>query len=263
MKIFVPLFFLLFSVSVFSQEIEMDSIPDDTLYFDNDYYDNYSEEDPDESDMETSSWGLVFMDLRGDFPQILDKNSFNRNLFGFDFGVFKQMKKNSGFHFGGGVSWDFYGGETFTYFDYSPEDGYEYQYQQSFSGSILSFYLGSKFFSPKSYWIFNPYVNFDIEFRYAYAYYNITNLDLDYIQSTEMQEHDNGFGYNLGIGSLIYVKSDRAFLDISASYKTGGGLFLYEKNPENIVLNSVMDFYDYKFFPINFLTVKFGVVYRG
>ena len=254
---------LLIAISLHSQETEIDSVVGDSIYYENDYYEGYEDRITEETDYDLANWGMMFLDLKMNFPIKNNENSYNTKMFGFDLGVFKQLRENSTFHFGGGVSMGFYGGETFTYFDYSPENGYEYQYQQDFTGSILNIYVGSKYFTPKSFWIFNPYVNFDVEYRYAFAYYNITNLDLDNVESSEYQKSDYGFGYNIGIGSLIYVSNENFFLDFSANYKSGGGLFLYQKNPDNMVLNSVMDFYDYNFFPINFLTLKIGFVYRG
>ena len=260
MKDFILIISLLFSsLSIFSQEIVTDSVYSDSIYYEenDDYQDYYIDEEDKTND---GIIGLIGIEFRN---QLLDKpDKFTYHPFGFYLGLYKQLNKSLPFFVGGGASLDFYGIESYEYFDYSFEDGYEYQYSDKFTGMLLNLNIGGKYFSKKSFWIFNPYVQLDLEYRYAFANVNTVNLDYDETVNSDVKKGNSGIGYDIGIGSLIYVNSDDdVFFNISLNYNSGGGLFLYNRRKGNYNVFSVLDYFDYRYFPIGFLTFKIGVCF--
>ncbi len=236
----------------FSQEITDENIPEDSLYYDDDYY---YEEEPEE---EYSGY-IAFTGIQFKHQVIKRPEKFDYTPIGFSFGLYKQINENLPFFLGGNIGLDTYGKNSYEYFDYGFEDGYEYQFSDDFTAHIVDIGIGGKYFSDRSFWIFNPFVQLDMEYRYAFGYVNTVNLDLDETVNTEYEKGNSGFGYNLGLGSLIDIDSDGLFLYFSLNYTSGGGLFLYDKRQGEYEVFSVMDYYDYKYFPIGFITFKAGL----
>ena len=265
---FLMLFAIVFVANnTFSQQIDTtDIISDDSLYLDADslYYDGETGEDYyeyDDAEKPEYKGYIMFVDMQVKKTMISKPVKFNFIPYGFDFGVYKQIQESLPFFLGGTISLDFYGTENYEYLDYGFENGYEYQFSDDFTAFIVNVDMGGKYFSKKSYWFFNPYVQLDLEYRYAYAVINTVNLDLDETTNTEFEKGNSGIGYNFGLGSLVDISSKGLFLNFSINYTSGGGLFLYNRKVGNYDVFSVLDNFDYKYFPIGFLTFKVGVAF--
>ena len=228
-------------------------ITEDSLYYEEDQEDYYYEEEYEYSGL------IALIGIQFKYHVITRPERFNYNPFGFGVGWYKQINKNSPFFLGGNLSLDIYGKKSYQYLDNSFEDGYEYQFSDDFTGFIFNVDIGGKYFSKRSFWIFNPYVQLDLEYRYAFGSINIVNQDLDETIDTELINGNSGFGYNLGFGSLIDINSDGLFLYFSLNFNSGGGLFLYNKKSGDYEIFSVLDNFDYKYFPIGFITIKTGI----
>lgn len=257
MKYVLLILFINIAGISWSQEIVSDTITEDSMYYDEDseeYYDVY-----DEYDEEIYSGYISFVNFQLKHPAISGSHKFDSNPFGFEIGLYKQLNENLPFFIGANLSLDFYGKESYQYLDYGFDDGYEYQFSDDFTAYIFNFDLGGKYFSKKSFWVLNPYIQLDLEYRYAFGSINTVNLDLNETIDISYENGNSGFGYNLGIGSLIDISADGLFLNFSVNYNSGGGLFLYKRKSGDYDIFSVLDNFDYKYFPIGFLTFKLGV----
>ena len=254
------LVFLLFVLAfpLLSQVDSTDSVNVDTsYYYDDEYYDDeYIEEDIEE---DTSGY-LGEINFVMDMPDGQMKKKFNKIFYGFDLGLYKQLNKTVPMFVGGGFSYKGYDSESISYFDYSEEDGQEYEFSEDFKGNLFDIYIGAKYFSTKSFWIFNPYFQIDLEYRRAYISITETNLDLDETVNTDFRGGNSSFGYNIGVGSIMAVNSDKYYINLRVSYSSGGGLFLYKRNKETSAVY-VTDYFDKKYFPIGLITLKLGVTF--
>ncbi len=237
----------------YSQEIVLDSIVEDSMDYYDDVIDSY-----DSVEQEYSGY-ISFLSIQYKHNIVSTPVSFQYNPFGFDVGLYKQFNSDLPFFLGITLSMDMYGSESYQYYDYGFEDGYEYRFSDDFRGYIVNVDMGGKYFSKRSFWVFNPYIQLDLEYRYAFAAINTVNLDLDEMINTNYEGGNSGLGYAFGFGSLIDINSDGLFLNFSINYNSGGGLFLYNKKYDNDMILSVLDNFDYKHFPIGFLTFKLGI----
>ena len=254
--IFMGLLLFAFAVPVLSQVGEVDSLYVDSLgyYEADDFYEN-DDVDETESSGYLGEIGLVFGNPFGQM-----KKRFEKTFFGYDFGLYKQFDKTIPLYVGAGFFIMGYDSESVDYFDYGQEDGVEYEFRDEFKGKVFGFNLGAKYFSNRSLWVFNPYVQLDIEYRRAYAAINYYNVDLDESINTDFEGGNSSLGYDLGFGSIINVNSDKFYLDFRVSYCLGGGLFLYIRNTTSSGIY-VTDYFDKKYIPIGYGTIKIGVTF--
>lgn len=259
------LMFLFSNISLFAQIESPDSIHNDSI---NDYYnyqDEYEEYEPYDSmhnyDYEYESSGyLADLSFSVKSPIGVMNRKFNSTPLGFEIAGYKQIYDYLPLYLGLGFTFDWYANQSITYFDISPEDGYEYEFSDELCADILGVNLGFKYFSPKSFLVFNPYLQMNFEYRRAFAVINNRNLDYDETINTDFVGGSSGFGYDIGIGSLVSLNSEEVFLNFKVSYNSGGGLFLYQRNDIDNS-SSVSDLFYHEYFPIGFLTIKIGVTF--
>ena len=241
---------------VCAQIEEQDSLYSDSL----DYY-YYEEEYEQEEEEEYEPTGyLGEINLLYGRPVAQMKRKFDKAILGFDIDIYKQWKKTSPLYVGGGFFMAGYDSESIGYFDYSEEDGKEYEFSEDFKGKMFGINIGTKYFSPKSFWVFEPYVQMDFEYRRAYASIENVNIDLEETINTEYEGGNSSFGYNVGFGSIVALKSDRYFLNLKLMYSSGGGLFLYKRNGTTSA-NFVIDYFDKKYIPFGIMSFKIGIVF--
>jgi len=243
---------VVFALPLLSQVEISDSIDVDTYYHEEDFY----EEDV----VEDTSGYLGEINLVLDLPVGQMKTKFKKEFFGFDIGLYKQLFKTVPMFVGGGFSYKRYDSESISYFDYSQEDGLEYEFSEDFKGNLLDLYIGTKYFSTKSFWIFNPYFQIDLEYRRAYISIITNNLDLDETINTDFKGGNSSLGYNIGVGSIVAVNSSKHYLNFRILYSSGGGLFLYKRNSKTSAVY-VIDYFDKKYFPIGMITFNLGVTF--
>lgn len=261
--ILLILFVLLFNVNLVAQIERSDSISNDSIieyYESQDEYEEYEPIDSFGEYEEENSGYLADIFLSFKSPVGLMSEKFSSTPIGFELAGYKQIYSNLPLYLGVGFSFDWYKNHSITYFDISPEDGYEYEFSEELCADIFGVNLGLKYFSPKSFWVFNPYVQMNFEFRRAFAVINNRNLDFDETINTDFEGGSSGFGYDIGIGSLISLNSEEAYLNFKVSYNSGGGLFLYQRNDTDNA-SYVENLFDRKYFPIGFLTFKIGVTF--
>lgn len=261
-SILLILMFLLSNVGLNAQIESSDSINNDTINEYYEYQDEYEDYDSlSEYDYVYESSGyLADLSFSVKSPIGVMNEKFNSTPLGFEIAGYKQINKSLPLYLGFGFSFDWYENNSITYFDISPEDGYEYEFSEELCADIFGVNLGLKYFSPRSFWVFNPYVQMNFEYRRAFSVINNRNLDFDETINTDFEGGSSGFGYDIGIGSLISLNSEEVFLNFKVSYNSGGGLFLYQRNDtENG--SYVSDLFDHKYFPIGFLTFKIGVTF--
>ncbi len=269
--IFIALF-VFCSGEAFSQNEPVDSNYVDTTYYEGYYYDDdYYQEDEyyddenyddvdysDEIEENNTLLGEGNISFKSPLPPMGD---FSASPFGFEIGVYKQIFESKPIYVGGSFFMDFYDNHTVYYNDYSTLDGIEYEYSESLNANMLGFGAGLKLFSPVSLWRFNPYFGMNLEWRYAFSTINVTNLDLNESENSDFEGGNSNFGYDVGIGSIVDIKSEHIYLNFKISISSGGGLYLYQKKEEIDSLN-VRDFFDRKYFPVSFLTFRFGLVFN-
>ena len=237
---------LSFYASILYSQEEIDS-----MYYNPDSYDYYQ-------DTVYHGWlGILDFEIKKPVSPMNDK--FDALSAGFSIGVFKQVSSILPLYAGGGLYYSNYADNGVTYYAVNPDDGYEYEYEESLSGDVLGVYAGTKYFFQKSFWRFNMYTGLNLHFRYAFAVVRTTNLDLDETINTDFKGGNSGFGYELNAGTLIYVGNDNMFIDFSISYEGGGGLFLYTKKHETPSSDFIEDYYDYKYVPLSFVKINFGI----
>ncbi len=258
--------FVFFRGEVLAQSEPVDSNYVDTTYYEEEYYDDeeyydgddyYDEEDDDAQENSTFLGELNFSYKLPLKP--MDK--FSAVPLGFEIGIYKQLFESKPIYVGGSFFMDFYDKETVYFNDYSPIDAIEYEYSESLSANMLGFSAGMKLFSPKSLWYFNPYLSINMEWRRGYSSINITNLDLEENEDSDFEGGNSTFGYDVGIGSIVDLKSKNVYLNFKISFNSGGGLHLYHKKEEKEEYLNVRDYFDYKYFPISFLTFRVGLVF--
>lgn len=242
----VLMFFL--SYALYSQE----------EYVDSTYYDEYEYYEEDDTVTERSFIAEFNFSIKNSIG--LMKENLDIRPIGLNIGVYKQLNKSIPLYFGAGFYYEKYSYNSMSYIDVSYEDGYEYNYSDNFSAGIIGLDIGAKYFSKKSLWRFNPYVQFDLKLRRAYSIVNTVNIDIDETENSDFGGGNSNIGYGMGIGTIVDVNSDNYFLNISCSYTGGGGLFLYKKNNGGII-NYVTDYYDYKYTALSFFMVRLGITF--
>ncbi len=259
-------FLMLFAGKMFAQNEPVDSNYVDTAYYEGEYYDDeyYDDENYEEGDYEDEEEEKHTFLGEGNISfklPLKPMDKFSSQPFGFEIGIYKQIFETKPIYAGGGFFMDFYDNHEVYYNDYSTLDGIEYEYSESLNANMLGFSAGVKLFSPKSLWYFNPYLSISLEWRYGFGIINVKNLDLNEGQNSDFEGGNSNFGYDIGIGSIVDIKSENVYLNFKISLNSGGGLYLYQKKEETDKLN-VRDCFDYKYFPISFLTFRVGLVFN-
>lgn len=253
--VFVSLFLLLYLFAI-GQDLNKDSIVVDSFEYYED--DTYYEEDENDNEESQESLYLGEINLRLNSPLGSMREEFNKMPVGFEFGVYRQLNESIPFYIGANCFWERYASKSIGYYDYSESDGEEYEFSEDFHGNIWGLDVGVKYFSSKSFWVFNPYIQFDFEYRRAYASISNVNLDLDETINTDFEGGNSSLGYDIGIGSIVSFNSSKRFFNFKISYNSGGGLFLYKRNKKSNAVY-VIDYFDKKFIPVGFLTIKLGM----
>lgn len=253
-KILLLMFLLCLVEWIYAQTEEQDVFYSDSL----DYYEEVYEQEID--DEYGPSGYLAEINLMYGRPVAQMKRKFDKASLGIDIDIYKQWKKTSTLYVGGGFFISGYDSKSISYFDFSEEDGEEYEFSEDFKGRIFGINIGAKYFSPKSFWFFNPYVQMDFEYRRAYASIENFNIDLGETVNTEFEGGNSSFGYNIGFGSVVALKSDRYFLNLKLMYSSGGGLFLFKRNGTTSA-NFVIDYFEKKYIPMGIMSLKIGVIF--
>ncbi len=248
-----------FVSSVLAQEDSLDVYVDST-YYEDDYYNEYDDEyseDIDGADVERTFMVELGLSVKKPLPQM---RPFRTYPLGFELGIYKQLFSSKPIYLGGSFFIDFYDKAKVFYYDYSSVDGVEYQYSESLRADMLGLRLGIKVFSPRSFWVLNPYFDLNVEWRRGFSIVKIDNLDLDETEDSDFEGGNSSLGYEVGIGSIIDINSDNIYMNFELSIDSGSGLYLYVRSEKSSELK-VRDNFDYKYFPISFLTFKLGFVF--
>ncbi|MEZ4906816.1 MAG: hypothetical protein R2771_04035 [Saprospiraceae bacterium] len=213
----------------------------------------------DESEYQNSPSRTYFMDMNM-LVSISNMDSrFKHTPVGLDFNFLYQIKKSNSVFLIAGFKWMGYGSGYYTYYDYDPFDGYEYQFSQNFNNNLWSFNIGGRYFSKKSYWIFNPYAEVDLRYNIYYGFKTTNNNDTGDIIDSKFMKSNSALGYSVGIGTLINISSEYYFPNISINYHGGDNIGLYYRDYSNDFVDDVTDNYDFAYFPISFFEIKFGI----
>jgi hypothetical protein len=230
----------------------------DTVYYDDEYYheeyydyDYYNEKD-------YSNMGeLSFV---SGFPLMQGRRKFNHSPTGFDLAYSKQISRSIPLFGISGITYTFYGSDSYHYLDYSPLSQYVIEVRESIMTNFFHLYFGGRFFSPQSFYRLNPYLQMDLRYRYLFGFINY--VDVEFMESFDSRtKGGNGsFGYGITLGSLVNLGSDFVYLNIALTYDGGGSLWYFNKKKDIPYVFNVLDYYDQIYYPNSLLTLKIGIL---
>lgn len=262
--IFLKLAFLLL-IPYFSsaQPENNDSTDMDSSYMyfteDEDYNDEYYYEENYESERNFSRMGDIGFSAA--FPIFQNKRKFKHKPLGLDLAYSVQIKDKTPLYGLLGLNYSFYGSEAYTYYNATPVDGYGDEWEESFLTHFLTLYTGGRYFSKRSYSIFNPYCQLDLRFRYLFGMISTKNIEYGETVDSKSKGGNGSLGYGITLGSILDINSDDVFFNFSITFDGGGGMKYFNRkdNPGDIYF--VTDYFDQTYFPNSFLSLKIGLIF--
>lgn len=246
---------------IFAQsEIISDStefVDQDTVFHEDDYYqEEYYYNEYSENDY-TNMGELNFA---SSFPLLQGRRKFNHTPLGFDLAYSKQINTARPLFGIAGITYTFYGNDSYYYIDYSPLAEYEIEIRESIMTNLMHVYLGGRYFSPKSIYNLNPYIQLDFRYRYLFGFINY--VDVEFMESFDSKtKGGNGsFGYGVTFGSLVNLGSDFFYLNVALTYDGGGSLKYFNRKKSPPYIFNVLDYYDQIYYPNSLLTLKIGIL---
>lgn len=241
-----------------NDSIEIDSLD---IYYDED--DTYYEEEYVEEYYETERSFMQMGDISfsAGVPLMRSKRKFNHNPIGVDLSYSRQINEKTPLYGLIGLNYSFYGSESFNYYNSTTIEGYGDEWEESFLTHFLTVYAGGRYFSKRSFLIFNPYCQLDLRFRYLFGIVTTENIEYGEVVDSESKGGNGSLGYGITIGSLIDIKTDNVFLNFSVTYDGGGGMKYFNRIKDPGEIFFVTDYFEQTYFPNSLLTFKIGLIF--
>jgi hypothetical protein len=229
-------------------------ISEDEYYNDEEYY-----AEKDESERDFSRMGDISFSAA--FPFLQNKRKFKHKPLGFDLAYSMQIKDGTPIYGLLGLNYSFYGSEAYTYYNATTIEGYGEEWEESFLTHFFTLYTGGRYFSKRSYSIFNPYCQLDLRFRYLFGMISTKNIEYGETVDSKSKGGNSSLGYGITLGSLTDINSNNVFFNFSFTFDGGGGMKYFNRkgNPGEIYF--VTDYFDYNYLPNSFLTFKIGLIF--
>ena len=233
---------------------------DNDEYFEDEYYeDEYYDEEYDTQKEYSQMGDVSFLTM---FPINSGQRKFKHTPVGIDIAYSKQIIRVAPFYGLLGMTYSFYGNEVYSYFSPSQIEGYGDEWEETFKTHFLSLYTGGRYFSQRSYSIFNPYVQFDFRFRYLFGLINTRNIEYGAIVDTNSKGGNGSLGYGISLGSLIDINFENFFLNVALTYDGGGGMKYFNKKTDPGSVFFVTDYYEQLYMPTSFVCLKIGLIFN-
>lgn len=237
--------------SINSTEFNNDSYSDD--FFD-EYENNYHYEYCSYNKM--GEFNLILS-----FPLAMRNKGFYHKPTGIELSYHKKIKDSQPVYYTFGLSYQWYGHSSLTFYDDDFEPGYPDEWKETWTNNLIGINLGTRYYLPKNIFFLQPYIGLDLKYRLLFAYSSITNVE--YAETLESDTHgtNGNFGYSLTLGSLLNFDIPNAFLNLSLSFDSGGIMNYYIKKKETGTVFYVSDYYKKSYIPNSFLTFRIGMTF--
>lgn len=248
---------------IFSQnEIIADSTvyadQDTLVYYDDDeYYDEYYDYDY-YSEKDFTNMGEI--SFASSFPLLQGRSKFNHKPTGFDIAYSKQINSARPLFGIAGITYTFYGNDSYYYLDYSPIAEYVIEIRESIMTNLFHLYLGGRYFSPRSFHNLNPYFQLDLRYRHLFGFINYVDVEFMEAFDSKTSGGNGSFGYGITLGSLVSLGSDFVYLNVALTYDGGGSLKYFNRKKDPPFIFNVLDYYDQIYYPNSLLTLKIGIL---
>lgn len=258
---FIFIILLIFN-NVFSQNVSENRDSTDSVEFENygyydDFYDEY--EDSDYDDYGYDKMGELNFILS--FPLAMRKKGFYHKPAGFDLSYHKKFKDSQPVYYTFGISYQWYGHSSLTFYDSDFEPGYPDEWKEAWTNNLVGFNIGSRYYLPKNILFFQPYIGLDLKYRLLFAYTSITNVEYEETLESDTEGTNGNFGYSLTLGSLMNLDIPNAFLNLSLSFDSGGVMNYFIRKKDAGTVYYVSDNYKKSYIPNSFLTLRLGMTF--
>lgn len=247
----------------FGQNVKDTSVSIDSTEFENSgnsdvFYDEYEDTNYYE-DCSFDKMGELNFILS--FPLAMRNKGFYHRPAGFELSYHKKIKDSQPVYYTFGISYQWYGHSSLTFFDDDLKPDYPDEWRESWTNNLIGFNFGARYYLPKNILFFQPYIGLDLKYRLLFGYTSITNVEYDETLESDTQGTNGNFGYSLTLGSLLNFDIPSTFLNLSLSFDSGGIMNYFIRKKDAGTVFYVSDYYKKAYIPNSFLTLKLGMTF--